>query len=38
MVDTKASFTGSIPEFYDSCLGPAWFSAYAMAAFQPISQ
>lgn len=29
MVDLKASFTGSIPEYYDSCLGPAWFDAFA---------
>ncbi len=30
MVDVKASFTGSIPEYYDSCLGPAWFDAFAV--------
>lgn len=29
MVDLRASFTGSIPEYYDSCLGPAWFDAFA---------
>ena len=29
MVDVKASFSGSIPEYYDSCLGPAWFDAFA---------
>lgn len=29
MVDVSASFTGSIPEHYDSCLGPAWFDAFA---------
>ncbi|MEK6592184.1 MAG: class I SAM-dependent methyltransferase [Pseudomonadota bacterium] len=29
MTDLKASFTGSIPEYYDTCLGPAWFDAYA---------
>lgn len=29
MVDVSASFTGSIPDFYDSCLGPAWFDAFA---------
>jgi len=29
MVDVRASFTGSIPEYYDSCLGPAWFDAFA---------
>lgn len=29
MVDTKASFTGSIPEYYDGYLGPAWFDVYA---------
>ena len=29
MVDVAANFTGSIPEYYDSCLGPAWFDAFA---------
>ena len=29
MTDAGASFSGSIPEYYDSCLGPAWFGAYA---------
>jgi SAM-dependent methyltransferase len=29
MVDTSASFTGAIPQYYDSCLGPAWFEACA---------
>lgn len=29
MADLKASFTGSIPEYYDTCLGPAWFDAFA---------
>lgn len=29
MADMSASFTGSIPEYYDSCLGPAWFDAFA---------
>src|SRR5262245_24171947 len=29
MVDLKADFTGSIPEYYDRCLGPAWFEALA---------
>ncbi|HXX85354.1 MAG TPA: methyltransferase domain-containing protein [Casimicrobiaceae bacterium] len=29
MVDISASFSGSIPEYYDSCLGPAWFDAFA---------
>jgi SAM-dependent methyltransferase len=29
MADVQASFTGSIPEYYDSCLGPAWFDAFA---------
>jgi len=29
MVDVKAEFSGSIPGYYDSCLGPAWFDAYA---------
>ena len=29
MVDAKANFSGSIPEYYDACLGPAWFEAFA---------
>ncbi len=29
MAEAKASFTGSMPEYYDSCLGPAWFDAFA---------
>lgn len=29
MADVKASYTGSIPEYYDGCLGPAWFDAFA---------
>src|SRR6266700_3209784 len=29
MVDTSANFSGSVPEYYDSCLGPAWFDAFA---------
>ena len=29
MVDVRVSFSGSIPEYYDSCLGPAWFEAFA---------
>lgn len=29
MAAPGASFTGSIPEYYDSCLGPAWFDAFA---------
>jgi SAM-dependent methyltransferase len=29
MVAVHASFTGSIPDFYDRCLGPAWFDAFA---------
>jgi SAM-dependent methyltransferase len=29
MADVRASFSGSIPEYYDKCLGPAWFAAYA---------
>jgi len=30
MADVKSSFSGSIPEYYDSCLGPAWFDAFAV--------
>lgn len=29
MVDVAASFGGSIPEYYDRCLGPAWFESFA---------
>jgi SAM-dependent methyltransferase len=29
MVELTASYTGSIPEYYDSCLGPAWFAEFA---------
>lgn len=29
MAGVSATFTGSIPDFYDSCLGPAWFDAFA---------
>ena len=28
MVDTNANYGGSIPEYYDTCLGPAWFDAF----------
>ena len=28
MVDTRAHYGGSIPEYYDACLGPAWFDAF----------
>jgi SAM-dependent methyltransferase len=28
MVDTDASYGGTIPEYYDTCLGPAWFDAF----------
>jgi SAM-dependent methyltransferase len=30
MVDTSANFTGSIPKYYDSCLGSGWFDAFAI--------
>lgn len=29
MVDTKANFTASMPEYYDRCLGRAWFEGFA---------
>ena len=29
MVDPRASFTGSVPQYYDGCLGPAWFDPLA---------
>lgn len=28
MVDASATFGGSVPHYYDSCLGPAWFDAF----------
>ena len=28
MVDTRADYGGTIPEYYDSCLGRAWFDAF----------
>ena len=28
MVDTRANYGGTIPEYYDRCLGPAWFDAF----------
>ena len=30
MVDAAANFGGSIPEYYDRCLGPAWFDVFAI--------
>lgn len=27
-IDTNANYGGSIPEYYDGCLGPAWFDAF----------
>jgi ubiquinone/menaquinone biosynthesis C-methylase UbiE len=30
MADVSATFSGSIPEHYDTCLGPAWFDALAI--------
>ncbi len=29
MAELKATFSGSVPEYYDSCLGPAWFDVFA---------
>ena len=29
MVDVRANFSGSIPEYYDSCMGPAIFEPFA---------
>jgi ubiquinone/menaquinone biosynthesis C-methylase UbiE len=29
MESVSANFTGSIPDFYETCLGPAWFDAFA---------
>ena len=28
MVDTRANYGGTIPEYYDRYLGPAWFDAF----------
>ena len=28
MIAVTANFGGSIPEYYDTCLGPAWFDAF----------
>lgn len=28
MVETRANYGGTIPEYYDRCLGPAWFDAF----------
>jgi SAM-dependent methyltransferase len=30
VVDVTANFAGTIPEYYDRCLGPAWFEALAV--------
>lgn len=30
MVGIPADFSGSIPEYYDACLGPAWFEKFAV--------
>ena len=30
MVDPGANYGGTIPEYYDTCLGPAWFDAFAV--------
>ena len=37
MADLKATFSGSIPEYYDSCLGPAWLEAFAMDLAQRLA-
>jgi SAM-dependent methyltransferase len=37
VADIKASFTGSIPEYYDRCLGPAWFDAFAADLVQRLA-
>src|SRR4051812_2130222 len=29
MTSTASNFTGSIPEYYETCLGPAWFEKFA---------
>ena len=37
MTDLKTSFSGSIPGYYDTCLGPAWFDAYAADLVQRLA-
>src|SRR5438309_5673158 len=37
MVDASVSFSGSVPEYYDRCLGPAWFDAFAVDLAQRLS-
>jgi SAM-dependent methyltransferase len=34
MVDTSATFTGSIPQYYDSCFGPAYLDAILLDLVQ----
>lgn len=29
MTDASRTYSGSVPEYYDRCLGPAWFDAFA---------
>jgi SAM-dependent methyltransferase len=29
VADLRSTFSGSIPEYYDACLGPAWFEPFA---------
>ncbi len=29
MVNTSSNFGGTIPEYYDRCMGPAWFEPFA---------
>lgn len=29
MVDASRTYSGSVPDYYDNCLGPAWFDAFA---------
>jgi len=36
MADPQASFTRSMPEYYDSCLGPAWFDTFAADLVQRV--
>ena len=38
MTDIRATFSGSIPEYYDACLGPAWFDAFAQDLVQRLPQ
>ena len=37
MPNLHATFSGTIPEYYDRCLGPAWFDAFAIDMAQRLA-